>query len=521
MAHASTVSTLKEIFSGMSGLHQNEIATDASFLELGADSLLMVQASQAIQDRFGVTIPVRFIVEENPTIVALADFIDQALPAPPVPSPAVDATPPVPIPSTLPAPAAPRPPTPLPAALAPAPAGLEALFARQLQIMTEQLELLRDGGYAADAPSAAPLAKTGASTLPEAPLAATSALANEPATAGIGAATNEPATPSAFTLATTASGQLDARQRAHLTALAARYGARTRRSKQLAQSDRAALSDSNRVVGFRPFWKEMVYLLALERGDGAHVWDIDGNEYVDMAMGFGALLFGHSPPFVVSALQRQAERGLLIGGESPPRRAERATRCAQLTGMERASFCNSGTEAVMGAIRLARTVTGRDRIAFFTGAYHGWSNENPGPPARTADGSLRTTSAAPGVPRGAADDALVLDYGTPESLEWIRQHAHELAAVLVEPVQSRRPQLQPVAFLSELRQHHAESGARSSSTKSSPASAFIRGGCQALFGIRPISPPTARSSPAACRSACSPAKRSSWTRSTAATGVRR
>ncbi|HEX4462348.1 MAG TPA: aminotransferase class III-fold pyridoxal phosphate-dependent enzyme, partial [Polyangia bacterium] len=460
MAHASTISTLKEIFGAMSGLAHDDIATDVSFLELGADSLLMVQSSQAIHDRFGVTIPVRFIVEENPTIAALADFIDQALPKP---APAVAVAPPASIaPVAITALAAL--PAIAPLAVSSAPAGLEALFARQLQIIAEQLEILREGGHAVDAIAAAP------------------AIVNAAPSAAVVSATSSPPTPPAFNLATTASGQLDARQRAHLDALSARHAARTRGSKALAQSDRAALSDSNRVVGFRPFWKEMVYLLALDRGDGAHVWDIDGNEYVDLAMGFGALIFGHSPPFVLAALRRQAERGLLIGGESQVV-GQSAQLLCRLTGMERASFCNSGTEAIMGAIRLARTVTGRDRIAFFTGAYHGWSNEILARPVRSADGSLRATSAAPGVPRGAADDALVLEYGTPESLAIIRAHAHELACVLVEPVQSRRPQLQPVEFLRELRRITTDAGCALVFDEVVTGFRVHPRGCQGLFDI--------------------------------------
>ncbi|WP_394829003.1 amino acid adenylation domain-containing protein [Pendulispora albinea] len=522
----ATVSILKDIFSGMSGIAPSAIAADASFLELGADSLLMVQASQAIQDTFQVAIPVRFIIEDNPTIVSLADFIDRELAkvAPPAAAPASPVAP-APAAPAVRAPAAPATAAPAAsAASAPAPAppaarvladtalpadAMQALFARQLQILTEQLELLRDtagapartarnGTRPAIRPAApapellvptadAPLAPAPTADAPLAP-APSVAAPPIPAPSATASPSPAPAAPAASIAIAAApavvSGQLTARQETHLEALAARYGARTVGSKRLAQRDRATLADSNRVVGFRPFWKEMVYLLALERGEGARVWDIDGNEYVDWAMGFGALLFGHSPDFIVSALARQTERGLLIGGESP-RVGDCARLLCELTGSERATFCNSGTEAVMGAIRLARTVTGRETVAFFTGSYHGWSNEILARPVRSTDGQHRSTAAAPGVPQGAARDALVLEYGSPEALDVIRARAGELAAVLVEPVQSRRPDLVPVEFLRELRAITEQAGCALIFDEVVTGFRVHPRGCQGLFDVRP------------------------------------
>src|SRR6185437_3819392 len=97
-------------------------------------------------------------------------------------------------------------------------------------------------------------------------------------------------------------GRLDETQRSHLDGLIARYTARTRTSKQLAQRYRRPLADSRAVVGFRSVTKELLYPLAARRVRGAYLEDVDGNCYVDITMGFGALMFGHEPDFVTEAV---------------------------------------------------------------------------------------------------------------------------------------------------------------------------------------------------------------------------
>src|SRR5204863_8828577 len=122
----------------------------------------------------------------------------------------------------------------------------------------------------------------------------------------------------------------------------------------------------------------------------------------------------------------------------------------ELTGNERATFCNTGSEAIMAAIRVARTVTGRQKIVLFAGAYHGTFDEVLVKGIRKGD-VPHSLPIAPGIPVEKVANVTVLDYGTPESLEYIRQHANELAAVLVEPVQSRHPALRPIDFLRDVR----------------------------------------------------------------------
>ncbi|MGW4788565.1 amino acid adenylation domain-containing protein [Streptomyces sp. NPDC004230] len=247
-------------------------------------------------------------------------------------------------------------------------------------------------------------------------------------------------------------GQLTDTQRRYLADLIEAYTARTPRSKTAAERERSVMANC-RMPPFQPLCKEISYPIVVESSSGPRFRDIDGNEYLDISMGYGVHLFGHQPGFIVEALQEQLGKGFHIGPQ-----ADRAGRVAgllcELTGMDRAVFCNSGTEAVMAALRFARAATKRTRFVMFEGSYHGWSDHTLALPA----GPRNSMPMARGVSTGAMDDVVVLEYGSAEALETIRELGSELAAVLVEPVQSRRPDLQPKAFLRELRELTRASG---------------------------------------------------------------
>ena len=155
----------------------------------------------------------------------------------------------------------------------------------------------------------------------------------------------------------------------------------------------------------------------------------------------------------------------------------------EFTGMERVTFCNTGSEAVMAAMRLARTVTGRERIVYFTGDYHGMFEEVL---VRGAwvNGEYRAQPIAPGIPPNLVENILVLEYGSPESLDIIKTHAAEIAAVMVEPVQSRNPTLQPKEFLLELRALTERAGIALIFDEIVTGFRCHPGGAQAYFGIR-------------------------------------
>lgn len=237
---------------------------------------------------------------------------------------------------------------------------------------------------------------------------------------------------------------------------------------------------------------------------------------VDFVMGFGAD-FGHRPDFVVRAIEQQTAQGFEIG-PIHPLAGEAGRLVSELTGMERVAFCNTGSEAVLAALRLARTVTGRDTVAVFSGAYHGVFDEVLVRPA-TVNGELRSAPIAPGIPATGVCQIRVYDWANPASLQLLRQHAPELAAVVVEPVQSRRLDVQPREFLLfELRQLTADAGVALVFDEVVARSAFTPAAPKPGMASAPTSPRTAKSSAAASPSASSLATRSSWTPSMAALG---
>jgi amino acid adenylation domain-containing protein len=194
-------------------------------------------------------------------------------------------------------------------------------------------------------------------------------------------------------------------------------------------------------------------------------------------------MFGHRPDFVAEAIRRQLDEGFEIGPQSPIAGEIAKTFC-QITGSERMTFCNTGSEAVMAAIRVARTVTGRNKIALFSGAYHGLTDEVLVKGLTTRTGEHQSIPVAPGIPREKVSNVTVLEYGAPGSLEWIRQNAKSLAAVLVEPVQSRHPGLQPVEFLKEVRRITEDNGTAFIFDEVVTGFRVHPAGCQALFGIK-------------------------------------
>lgn len=272
---------------------------------------------------------------------------------------------------------------------------------------------------------------------------------------------------------------LPAPQRQYLATFVADYTQRTRRSKAWAQQYRSVLADNKAVAGFNFLIKELIYPIVAERSQGSRLWDIDGNEYIDLTMGMGVNLFGHNPEFVKAALITQLDRGMQIGPQSELA-GEVATLLCELTGMERVAFSNTGTEAVMTAIRLARAATGRHKIVMFAGSYHGHFDgvlaKSPGEPSQTLP-------IAPGTPEGMVQDVMVLDYGDPAALDAIQACAQDLAAVLVVPVQTFRPNLQPTAFLQSLRELTRDAGIALIFDEMITGFRIHPGGAQAWFDV--------------------------------------
>jgi amino acid adenylation domain-containing protein len=275
-----------------------------------------------------------------------------------------------------------------------------------------------------------------------------------------------------------AEGGFTPEQQRCFDAFAKRYTRKTAGSKNYTERHRQKLADPRVVSGFRLPLKEIIYPIVVERSRGAQLWDIDGNEYIDLLNGFGSSLFGFQPDFIREAVREQLDRGLEIGPQNPLA-GEVAELICELTGLERAAFCNTGSEAVLGALRVARTVTGRNRIALFAGAYHGIFDEVLLRGTKTG----RAVPAAPGITPQAVQNALVLPYGADEALDALREQGHDLAAVLIEPVQSRRPELQPKAFLQQVRQITRDCGAAMIMDEVITGFRIHPGGAQAHFEV--------------------------------------
>lgn len=249
------------------------------------------------------------------------------------------------------------------------------------------------------------------------------------------------------------SNEIGPNQHAFLKGLIESYTKKTQKSKQNTQDNRAHMSDPRVVSGFKPLTKELVYPLVIKKSSGNRMWDLDNNEYLDALNGFGSCLFGHQPDFIKEALKNQIDLGFEVGPQHPLA-GEVSQLLCDFTGHERAALCNTGSEAVLGAMRIARTITARSLIVAFKGSYHGINDEG----LIRGSKRLKTFPAAAGIMPEAVQNMLVLDYGTEESLRIIEERADELAAILVEPVQSRRPEFQPIEFLKKVREVTQKSG---------------------------------------------------------------
>jgi glutamate-1-semialdehyde 2,1-aminomutase len=221
---------------------------------------------------------------------------------------------------------------------------------------------------------------------------------------------------------------------------------------------------------------------------GSRIVDFDGNEYVDVTMAYGPLILGHGHPVVVEAVERAVRNGTVyaIAHEKEVRWAELmvdAVPCA-----ERVAFANSGTEATMHAIKVARARTGKDVIAKFEGGYHGVHDYAQVSGILAAQmGPVEDPESVPdtpGIPQAAVDQVLTLSYRQPESLDKIRKHERELAAVIVEPVPSSFP-VDMRDFLRELRQVTRDCGVLLIFDEVISGFRLAYGGAQERFGITP------------------------------------
>ncbi|MCC5962992.1 MAG: amino acid adenylation domain-containing protein [Rhodobacteraceae bacterium] len=477
------VAELCALLCDLSGEELGPQEAPLSFLELGFDSLFLGQVSQSLGKTYGVQITFRQLLSDIPSVDALAAHLDGLLPSDEAPvAQAVPATTPVAsvpdVAMATPAVAAQAAQIPV-SAMPQVGAGMEGVVQSQLAVMqtlfSEQLRALAGGQSqpvsapvltpaAVDAPITAPV------TAPPAPAVNTTTPEDEPVRYAIGRGM------------AVSGAALDDRQRAFARDLAERYARKHAGSKARTDRYRTALADPRTAAGFRAEWKEMVFPIIAEHAKGARIRDIDGNEFIDIVSGFGQTAFGHAPDFVLDALRNQMERGFAIGPQSDLA-GSTAEHFARFTRHERVSFCNTGSEAVMAAMRVARTVTGRDRIVVFANDYHGQFDEVL-VKGRSRGATPSALPIAPGIPRSALNNMVVLPYGGAEALDWIRAHLDEIAAFVVEPVQSRHPEHRPAEFVRALRDLADQSGAALVFDEVVTGFRVHKRGMQGLWGIR-------------------------------------
>ncbi|HEX9202755.1 MAG TPA: aminotransferase class III-fold pyridoxal phosphate-dependent enzyme, partial [Vicinamibacteria bacterium] len=232
------------------------------------------------------------------------------------------------------------------------------------------------------------------------------------------------------------------------------------------------------------------YPIYIQRAQGSRMWDVDGREYVDFSMCFGALMVGHSHPLMVEALGKAAAQGTLYGMPH-----DRELRAAELIcerfGLEQMRFTNSGSEATMHAIRLARTCTGRDKVVKFEGAYHGGhdtvlvSVKPPRPKVGHAK-RPRPIAQSQGIPALSVQNTLVAPFNDPAATRAIvERHAEEVAAVIVEPVMMNVGVMPPrEGFLQELRALCDEFGCLLIFDEVKTGAKLAWGGAQERYGVK-------------------------------------
>ncbi|MCI7725694.1 MAG: glutamate-1-semialdehyde 2,1-aminomutase [Clostridiales bacterium] len=221
----------------------------------------------------------------------------------------------------------------------------------------------------------------------------------------------------------------------------------------------------------------------LDRGLGSHVWDVDGKEYIDLIGSWGPLILGHCCEAVEQAVSDAIRKGLSFGAPTAAE-VDMAQLVCEMTGTQMVRMVNSGTEAVMSALRLARGATGRSKIIKFAGCYHGHSDS-----MLVKAGSGALTGGAPdsaGVPAEIAGDTLTANYNDLSSVEALmKANPGQVAAVIVEPVAANMGVVPPQpGFLQGLRRLCDESGALLIFDEVITGFRLAPGGAQEYFGVR-------------------------------------
>ncbi len=234
--------------------------------------------------------------------------------------------------------------------------------------------------------------------------------------------------------------------------------------------------------------------MVVKRAKGTRLWDADDNEYLDFMLGFGVMILGNAPEEVEAAIKEALPRGTHYGQCHEHEYAFAKLFCNMVPGVEKVTFCNSGTEATMFTLRLARATTGRPLIAKFEGGYHGthdllavsFGRPRPGPDMSGYIEDPTAIPESPGLAEGAWKDTIVLPYNHPAAFDKIRRHADRLAGVIIEPVQGAAGTIPAdKEFLTELRRVTREIGAFLIFDEVITGFRLAPGGAQEFYGVIP------------------------------------
>lgn len=465
MRKTTILNKIASIVSQTSGIDYPNDAASQSFLDLGLDSLTLTQLAIKLKKDFKLPITFRQLNEDFGSPSLLADYLDQNLPKEDynniAPTQTFSNSTATPLPITN---------STFPTLNNQNNAAL-GLISQQLQLLGKQIELLQ--GNNALQPN-----EVGLETFQQTGPAIITKKASEDSRTPEEMAEHQKPFGASPRIEKQAN-EMSNSQKEFLNSLIATYTLKTGASKAYAQKNRSIMADPRVVSGFKPLTKEIVYPLVIEKSSGNRLWDLDGNVYIDALNGFGSCFFGHQPDFIKEALHKQVESGFEVGPQHPLA-GEVCELLCEFTKHERAALCNTGSEAVLGAMRIARTVTGRSLIVAFSGSYHGIMDEV----LVRGSKKLVTFPSAPGIMPESVQNMLILEYGTEESLRIIMERADELAAVLVEPVQSRRPEFQPIEFLKQLRELTTKADIALIFDEVITGFRMHLGGIQALFNIQ-------------------------------------